>query len=100
MKINITDTAAEQLKKMIRKSDQTQKKVRILLSGIGWGGPRFGIALDEQKNNDKNYKAENLDFVVEQELADQINIFDIDYRGFFLTRGFQVYADGYNASFC
>jgi Fe-S cluster assembly iron-binding protein IscA len=35
MKINITDTAAEQLKKMIRKSDQTQKKVRILLSGIG-----------------------------------------------------------------
>ncbi len=35
MKINVTDTASKQLKEMIRKSDQTQKKVRILLSGIG-----------------------------------------------------------------
>ena len=35
MKINVTENALRQLKEMIQKSDQPQKKVRILLTGIG-----------------------------------------------------------------
>ena len=100
MKVTITSRASKKLKEMIQKKEQVHQNVRILMTGIGWGGPRFGIALDEQKNNDKNYQAESLNFVVEQQLAEQINTFKIDYRDFFLNRGFQVYADGYNTSFC
>jgi len=100
MDINITSKAVEKLKEMMGKKGQTQKNVRILISGIGWGGPRFGIALDEQKENDKMVKTEALNFIIEEELANQINTFNIDYKDFFLNRGFQIYADGYNASFC
>ena len=100
MKVTITSRASEKLKEMIQKNGQVHKNVRILMTGIGWGGPRFGIALDEQKNNDKKHQVENLDFVVEQELADYINTLKIDYRDFFLNRGFQVYADGYHSAFC
>ncbi len=35
MKINVTYKAVEQLKEMIHNSNQSQKKVRILLTGIG-----------------------------------------------------------------
>jgi Fe-S cluster assembly iron-binding protein IscA len=45
-------------------------------------------------------KTEALNFIIEEELANQINTFNIDYKDFFLNRGFQIYADGYNASFC
>lgn len=100
MKINVTDTASKQLKEMIRKSDQTQKKVRILLSGIGWGGPRFGIALDEQNNHDINFSTNDFEFLIDQRLADKIEAFTVDYKNFFLNKGFQVYPDGYTSSGC
>lgn len=99
MKINITAKAAAKLKEMLGKNGQG-KNVRIMMTGIGWGGPRFGIALDEQKNNDQNINIENLDFVIEQDLADQFNGFSVDYQDFFLNKGFQVYAEGYNSSCC
>ena len=100
MKIRVTDTASKQLKEMIRKSDQAQKKFRILLTGIGWGGPRFGIALDEQNKNDINFSTNELQFLIDQTLADKIDAFTVDYKNFFLNKGFQVYPDGYTSSGC
>ncbi len=41
-----------------------------------------------------------MEFLVEQELAEQIKTFYIDYKNFFLNKGFHVYADGYNTSYC
>ena len=85
---------------MIHNSNQSQKKVRILLTGIGWGGPRFGIALDEQKSNDINYKVSDLDFIIDQKLTVEVKSFTVDYKNFFLFNGFKVYPDGYNSPFC
>jgi len=100
MEINITDKAAVQLKEMIKEKGHSRKKVRIMMTGIGWGGPRFGIALDEQDKNDVNFNANNLDFILEQRLANEIKKFYVDYKDFFLYKGFQVYADGYGSPFC
>lgn len=100
MNINITSKAVEKLKELIEKEGQALKHIRILISGIGWGGPRFGIALDEQKENDKKVQAEDLNFIIEEEIASQINTIHIDYKDFFLNKGFQVYAEGYNSSYC
>jgi len=100
MEINITSEAVQKLNKMLKDANQASKKIRIAITGIGWGGPRFGVALDEQQEKDKTIKAENLDFIVDKNLAEQVNTFHIDYKDYFLNKGFQVYASGYKSSFC
>ena len=100
MEINVTDKAAEKLKEMMKENGHSQKKVRIMMTGIGWGGPRFGIALDEQMKNDVKLNFNNLDFILEKKLTKEIEKFIIDYKNFFLYRGFHVYADGYGSPFC
>ncbi len=51
MKIELTETAQEELKKVLE-SRKDNKPLRIYIAGYGWGGPSFGLALDEPKEGD------------------------------------------------
>ena len=55
MNINVTNKALNEIKKVLKEKKSTSKKIRIFLAGIGWGGPTFNLALDEQKENDEIY---------------------------------------------
>jgi len=100
MKINITEKAKQQLENMLREQGQSAKKIRIMMTGIGWSGPRFDVALDEQNKEDANLKIDNFDFILDQKLADSITSLTIDYKDFFLSKGFKVYLDQQNAGLC
>ena len=91
MNINITIKALDEIKKVIKGKNLTSKKIRIFLAGIGWGGPKFNLALDEQKENDEIYSEDSVDFVADKNLIDQYKGFKIDYSNFFLRRGFLVH---------
>lgn len=91
MIINITDTAAEQLTNMLKEQEQPAKKIRIMITGVGWAGPRFGIALDEQKDDDKSFKKDDFEFILEPRLANYSDSLTIDYRDSFLSKGFKIY---------
>lgn len=100
MNINITNKALDEIKKVLKEKNLTSKKIRIFLAGIGWGGPRFNLALDEQKENDKIYSENNVDFIADRSLIDQYEGFKIDYSNFFLQRGFLVHPYSGPASTC
>lgn len=91
MKINITEKAAEQLQNMLQEQELSDKKIRIKMTGIGWGGPRFGVALDEQNEDDTNLKADQFDLIIDRRLADSIKYLTIDYTNFLFSKGFHVH---------
>ena len=100
MNIDITSKAIEKLKDILEEKKSTTAKVRIFLAGIGWGGPRFNLALDEQKENDKNYSEDGIHIIAEKNLVDQFKGFKIDYSNFFLQKGFSIYPHTGSASSC
>ena len=100
MNINVTNKAVDEIKKVLKEKNATSKKIRIFLAGIGWGGPTFNLALDEQKENDEIYSEDSVDFIVDKSLIDQYRGFKIDYSNFFLRRRFLVHPYSGLASTC
>ena len=98
MKIDVTQRAQDELKKILEKKNSDGKILRLYIAGFGWGGPSFGLALDEQKENDVKHVVENLEFVVDTELTQQYNDFRIDYSDNWLRKGFSIYANGSSGS--
>lgn len=91
MNIKVTHKALDEIKKVLAEKNKSTKVIRIFLTGIGWGGPKFNLALDEQKENDETYSEDSIDFVADKNLINQYKGFKIDYSNFFLQRGFLVY---------
>jgi len=50
MNITITDSAKNKILDATKGDEFKQPALRLVLSGIGWGGPRLGLALDESEN--------------------------------------------------
>lgn len=99
MNINVTKEAKDMIKKTLEDKNVTNPVVRIYMAGFGWGGPNFGIALDEQKDNDFNIEDEGINYVVEDELIKKYGGFEVDYSTGWLYKGFKVRAS-YGGSSC
>ncbi len=98
MKIDVTQRAHDELKKILEKKNSEGKSLRLYIAGFGWGGPSFGLALDEQKENDEKVTVENLEFIVDKEVTNQYNDFRIDYANDWLRKGFSISANGSSGS--
>lgn len=90
MNINITDKAKEMIKKTLDDKKIENPVIRVYIAGMGWGGPSFGIALDEQKQNDQSVENDGVNYVVEDDLINRYGGFDIDYSNNWLSKGFRV----------
>lgn len=94
MKINVTEKATDELKKILNKKDTAGKSLRLYIAGFGWGGPSFGLALDEQKETDIKNTIGDFEFVVDKDLTSQYDEFAIDYVNDWLRKGFSISANG------
>ena len=99
MSIEITELAQEELKKVLESKNNSNKPLRLYIAGMGWGGPTFGIALDEQKDGDEVIKVDEFTFLLDEDMKNNFNDFSIDYSNNWLRRGFQVRA-GRGGSSC
>jgi HesB-like selenoprotein len=43
--------------------------VRLAIKGFGWGGPTFGVVLDEQNENDDALEVDGIKFVAEKDIS-------------------------------
>lgn len=89
MIINITDNAKTELKKIQEEKDN-EKLVRVYVAGHGWGGPSFGLALDEQKDDDVTMDVDGLKFVYANELEEAFAKFNVDFNEKGFQKGFTV----------
>lgn len=71
MNVRIKNEVLKDLKKALE--DSSKSAVRYDLTGFGWSGPVFEIALDEQKDNDDIVEMDGVKFVVEKEFSELIN---------------------------
>ena len=99
MNIEITQLAQEELRKVLESKNNLDRPLRLYIAGMGWGGPTFGIALDEQKEGDEVIKVDEFTFVLDEDMKNNFSDFNIDYSNNWLRRGFQVSA-GRGGSSC
>lgn len=92
MTIDLTQKASEELVKVME-SKNSNKPLRIYIAAYGWGGPTFGLALDEHKEGDSETKVGDFTFLIEKGLTEDFSKFTIDYSDNWLRRGFTVIPD-------
>jgi len=92
MVIDVTDVAREELKKLLE-AKKTDKQLKIYIAAYGWGGPTFGLALDELKDGDDLVKNDDFNFVIEEGLSQNYGKFTVDYSDNWLKRGFSIIPD-------
>lgn len=90
MKVHATPAAIDELKKIMEQKDALNQTLRLYVSGFGWSGPRFGIALDEQTDEDHVDETQEVTFIVSKELIDQFGEFRVDFSDNWLRKGFVV----------
>jgi len=98
MKIEITSPAKDELAKVVANKKNESKLLRIYIAGYGWGGPTFGLALDELKDEDMEFDVEDFKFVMEDLIVENYGNFTVDFSDNWLRRGFSVYPDGVASS--
>jgi HesB-like selenoprotein len=82
MRITIDDNTKASLSKALQ--EREKEAVRIAIKGFGWGGPTFGVVLDEQKEDDDVFVVDEIKVVAEKEfsfLFDDTKI--VETKGYF-----------------
>jgi len=100
MKIEVTNEAKNEISKVLSNEKNAGKLLRIYIAGYGWGGPSFGLALDEAKDEDIEVKVDDHNFIVEDIITESFDAFTVDFSDNWLRRGFTVYPTGAPASSC
>lgn len=67
MKVNASKEVLETLKNSLK--SEGKNAVRFEMTGFGWGGPTFGIVLDEQKEKDSVYETDGVKFAAEEDIS-------------------------------
>ena len=67
MNVILEDNAKEALLENLKK--RNKNAVRLAIQGFGWGGPTFGVVLDEQTENDDVLDVNGIKFVAEKDIS-------------------------------
>lgn len=89
MEIKVTPSAAEELKTKMAEQGGNNG-VRVYLAGMGWGGPTYGLTLDEPKDTDNVYEVEGVKILFDKEASRYSSGFEIDYRSSIFGKRFSV----------
>ncbi len=87
MKVTLPESAVKTLTDILKDNQDRPNSIRVYFAGVGWGGPSFGIALDEQKADDLEFTTEGLQFIMNEKEHSEygdITIIDTGY-GFRVT---------------
>jgi len=80
--LQVTDTAKEKFVEFINEEKKEDAYVRIYVSGVGWGGPKYGLTLEESVQEDKDVVNEvnGLKIVFEKSIAYFLDGKTVDYH--------------------
>ena len=81
MKVLADKFAIDRLNEILQQYSDKPNTVRIYVAGMGWGGPSFGLALDEQNENDFIYEETDVKFIMEKDLYNQYGDIVIESAG-------------------
>ncbi len=78
---------------MLAEENAPEAMIRLFIRGMGWGGPSFGMSLDETKeDHDSVLAVDDFRFVLDQKVAGQLKNAIVDYKKSFFGEGFSITA--------
>lgn len=78
--LQITERARGKMEEMLQKGSP-QAMIRIYLKGMGWGGPRIGLTLEESAGKeDVVEKLDHITLVLEPGVKNLLSTAQLDYR--------------------
>lgn len=81
MKVNTNVETIDAIKDVISKQPDFPGTVRIFLAGMGWSGPSFGLSLDGVKDTDEKDDTNEVIFVMDKDLYDQVGEMKVEFVG-------------------
>lgn len=95
MNLIVTDIAQQRLNSLIgERAAETGQAIRVFIAqgGCGCSGPRFGMGLDETRDDDAVMEFGGLKFIVDPASAPVLTDAEIDYIEDVMQQGFQITA--------
>ena len=89
MVIEVTDMAKKELDEVLKSKDPA-KRLKIYVAGHGWGGPSFGMALEEPEEEDFQLDVDGYPFTVGDGLEEVYDKFVVDYNDSSFRKGFMI----------
>jgi HesB-like selenoprotein len=89
--LNITVKASEMIGNFLKERGEEQAYIRVFLSQGGCcSGPSLGMAMDEPNVNDEVIKDNNITYLIDKELYNNIKPINIDFIDSDMGSGFSI----------
>ncbi|HEY6112383.1 MAG TPA: iron-sulfur cluster assembly accessory protein [Chthoniobacterales bacterium] len=89
--INITDSAAQQLRRLLEKQPNAMGKgLRVQIVKGGCSGLHYEMALGEKRAGDEVVQRDGVDFFIDNESAGYLRGATLDFRDGLTSVGFQI----------
>ncbi len=89
--IEITDTAASELKLLLQKEKKTDHGLRIFAAGMGCSGIQYGLTLEKSpKNGEEVSESNGIKIFYDKDIQDDIDEFKIDFIDNEYGKGFVI----------
>ena len=98
MKIHLEDATKVALTNALK--EQNKSAVRLTIAGFGWGGPKLGVVLDEQKENDTLVNVGGIDFVANKDEECVFEECTVAHQKTFFGETFKVVSKAFGESSC
>src|SRR5438270_12901303 len=89
--INVTENAAQQLRRLLGEEKQTAGRgLRVQISKGGCSGLHYEMTLDEKKAGDAVVERDGVEFFIDNESESYLRGATLDFRGGLTGTGFQI----------
>ena len=88
--VNLTETAANQVREISKQPDNAGKLLRIYVEGGGCSGMQYGLVFDEKRDDDFATESAGVAVLVDPVSADYIRGAVIDYVDALTGAGFKI----------
>jgi len=89
--IELTDTAAAELKQLLKKEKKVDHGLRIFVAGMGCNGLQYGLMLEKSpKEGEEVSESNGVKIFYDKEIKDDIDEFRIDFIDNEYGKGFVI----------
>ncbi len=98
--ITLTPEAASAIKILLEEQNLEEHSLRIFIAGVGWGGPQYGMSLDDKvSDSDQVYSSHDVQVIVDDQTLAYLQKATIKYVEDNGRSGFQIEKDNPQTAF-
>ncbi len=89
--VTVTETAAQELTKLLERDGKTGSGLRIFTAGVSCGGPQYGLAFDDKpKDGEEVLECNGIKLFLDSKTKEELDEAEIDYTKSEYGEGFVV----------